>query len=195
MSKRTRRGMTIIELLFVVAIIGILAVVALPAFQLYRFRTRTAESMYVMNGIRLNQSAFSATFDNYANITTPNPDPAGPAGPAGVTKRRWDNVACPATCTRDAPVNCTAFGCIGFQPSGDVYYHYVSPSVAVGFGGGFDEYAIGSTGDVDSDGIMGGYGYQSANAGGGIGFVGDGISGCPVGLPADSIHNCTPSIY
>jgi hypothetical protein len=187
--------MTIIELLFVVVIIGILAVVALPAFQLYRYRTRTAESMYVMSGIRIGQTSIFSTFDNYANITTPNPNPLGPAGPASMNRRAWDPLLCPATCTRDTPVNCTAFACIGFAPSAPVYYHYVSPSVVFGPGGGRDEFAIGSAGDVDADGALGGYSYQSANGGGGLGITSDTVSGCPVGLPADNIINCAPTVY
>jgi hypothetical protein len=48
---------------------------------------------------------------------------------------------------------------------------------------------------VDSDGALGSYSYQTANAGGGVGLNPDGISACPVGIPASYIIECTPAVY
>ena len=54
MKRSMQKGFTLIELMIVVAIIGILAAVALPAYQDYTVRTRITEGLSVADTIKKN---------------------------------------------------------------------------------------------------------------------------------------------
>ncbi|WP_444915761.1 pilin [Microbulbifer sp. TRSA007] len=53
MKKQMQKGFTLIELMIVVAIIGILAAVALPAYQDYTVRAKVSEGMIMASSLKI----------------------------------------------------------------------------------------------------------------------------------------------
>lgn len=53
MDKHSARGFTLIELMITVAIVGILASIALPAYQRYIARAQASEALVLLEGARL----------------------------------------------------------------------------------------------------------------------------------------------
>src|SRR5690554_4160308 len=58
MKKTVQKGFTLIELMIVVAIIGILAAVALPAYQDYTIRAQVSEGLSLGSGARVAMTEF-----------------------------------------------------------------------------------------------------------------------------------------
>ncbi len=65
--KTNKKGFTLIELMIVVAIIGILAAIAIPNFLNYQCKAKQSEAKQSLGTIAKNQEAYVAEFNKYAD--------------------------------------------------------------------------------------------------------------------------------
>jgi type IV pilus assembly protein PilA len=79
--RKMQKGFTLIELMIVVAIIGILAAIAIPAYQDYTARSQMSEAMSLASGAR---TAVSEVFQTEGDFPTSNLL-AGIAEPGNIT--------------------------------------------------------------------------------------------------------------
>ncbi|MBW2268204.1 MAG: prepilin-type N-terminal cleavage/methylation domain-containing protein [Deltaproteobacteria bacterium] len=136
-ENRGREGFTLVELMIVVALIGVLAMIAIPGFMGYQARARRAESFSNLAAMSVLQKGLVATRGTYFDSGNAFPD-TDPYGGLGADKMVWD---------ADSQA---AFGELGWEPEGDIHYAYqvnsaTSCTCAICF-------TATAYGDVDSDG-------------------------------------------
>ena len=73
--KQAKRGFTLIELMIVVAIIGILAAVAIPAFMDYMKRSKKTEASLQLNKIGKNSKRAYMENSTYVCLLYTSPSP------------------------------------------------------------------------------------------------------------------------
>ncbi len=186
--KKARKGFTLIELMIVVAIIGVLAAIAIPNFVRYQLRSKTSEARTNMGGIRTAQTSFQSTEDNYANVTTVTPPAL-----SGTVKQAWSLAVCDTMCNRTATDMCTSFECIGYRPDGDVYYQYESNHRAAA-AAVTPEFAIGAEADLDGDMNNGQFSYGSDNQNSGSAVIAPAMLACAAANAAE-VFDCAPGTY
>jgi type IV pilus assembly protein PilA len=105
---RKTKGFTLIELMIVVAIIGILAAIAIPNFLRFQLKARSSEGKVNIAAIRTAEVAYNSEFGTFvlAAVTPPAIAPSGAKQPFGV------------------PVPLSGFDILGWAPEGNVYFIY-----------------------------------------------------------------------
>jgi len=140
---RNHKGFTLVELMIVVAIIGILAAIAIPNFLNFRLKAKTSEAKSNLGAIRSTEVAYFAEWDFYVagQGLVPHSNRIGIDD-----KLPWNGSGGVA----DGSGTASRFSILGFAPEGNVFFSYSLDGVAGTFDGtGFTAHAIG---DLDDDG-------------------------------------------
>jgi prepilin-type N-terminal cleavage/methylation domain-containing protein len=171
MGARTRKsggGFTLIELMIVVAIIGVLASVAIPSFRNYQLTSKRVEAYSNLAALAKAQKSYFAEFNEF-HAAAPEPGATTGQNP-GPDKRPVADLT-------------TEFDAVGWTPEGDVFFDY--DTMVDGFAGCSCASCFTSTayGNLDGDNNMSEFVYFHPDAAGG--WCGVGVSGH--GPPADPV--------
>ncbi len=158
--------MSLIEIMFAVAIIGILAAIAIPLFSSYQLRSKTAEAKTNLGVLRVLEHSYYSEHDQFLTVV---PEP--PVLP-GTTPTNFNESA--------------GFFPLGFSPEGQVYFSY-GVAVSVDTTG----YTADAAADIDADGFVQFWGFAKPD---GAGALGPGQVGCDVTmLTSEQIGPCDPT--
>jgi type IV pilus assembly protein PilA len=163
-------GFTLIELMIVVAIIGILAAIAIPNFLRFQLKAKSSEGKTNLAAIRTAEESYYSEFGIYVSAD------AVPANPGQNQKILFDNT----------PVNGLqgGFNQVGWSPEGYVFFNYavaVSPNA----------FTASASADIDADGTYQAWGYKKGNIAGKS--HGAGLTCLQAGLTPETVGPCAPT--
>ena len=143
--KQVQKGFTLIELMIVVAIIGILAAVAIPAYQDYTVRTKVSEGLSLASGAKT-----SVAETRLSNGSWPSSNSA--AGLAAASKITGNNV-------RSVGVSGSGVVTITYENDAAITSKTVTltPTIATGGGSVTWACAAGSSSGVEDRYVPGNY--------------------------------------
>ena len=128
--RKSNKGFTLIELMIVVAIIGILAAIAIPNFLRFQLKAKSSEGKVNIAAIRTAEESYLAEFGTYVAAAL------SPAALPGASKVVFVDAG-------GAGAN---FGVLGWAPEGQVFFQY---GVAAAAG---TNYTISASADIDATG-------------------------------------------
>jgi type IV pilus assembly protein PilA len=137
--RKSEKGFTLIELMIVVAIIGILAAIAIPNFIRFQLKSKSSEGKVNLAAIRTAEEGYRAEFGTYVAAA------ASPAAPGTSVKVTFVDVG-------TTPAN---FNTLGWAPEGKVYFSYAVATDAPGF------FAT-AVADIDGDATLQTWGYKKS---------------------------------
>jgi len=142
-----KKGFTLIELMIVVAIIGILAAIAIPNFLRFQLKAKSSEGKTNLAAIRTAEQSYYSEFGSYISA---DPDPA--VANVGSSKEPF--------------VGGTGFGIIGWSPEGTVYFSYAADGDGTNANLDHTGFTATAYADIDADTTPQGWMYSKADAGG-----------------------------
>jgi len=140
-------GFTLIELMIVVAIIGILAAIAIPNFLRFQLKAKSSEGKTNLAAIRTAEESYYSEFGLYVSAL------ASPATIDNNLKKAFSNLANGAN---------AGFDRLGWSPEGWVFFNYV-----VKANGAYSEFTASAQADIDADGTGQTWGYKKGTEAGG----------------------------
>ena len=128
-----KKAFTLVELMIVVAIIGILAAIAIPNFVEMQYRAKRAEVPANVDGIKTAEMGYDAAFNTYISAG------ANPAAPSGKAPQPWTPT--------------TPFQQLGWSPDGEVRGSYSVATIPASGNRPGGDFEVTGLADIDGDGL------------------------------------------